>query len=151
MKHHKPFRRGVLGVFYKEGKVLVCERALTANAWQFPQGGIDEGEDEDVAILREVREELGLTTAKILRKSKATVPYYFPETMKHKLCDNFCGQEHSWYLLTYDEAESINFHVSDEVEFKAFKWVAPESAIADVISWRQDAYRQGLRELGIID
>jgi putative (di)nucleoside polyphosphate hydrolase len=150
MTNTKPFRSGVLGVFYKDGKVLVCERALTANAWQFPQGGIDDGEDEDVAIIREVREELGLTTATILKKSAVKISYHFPESMKHKLCESYCGQEHRWYLLAYDGVEPINFHLSDEVEFRAFKWVSPETAVEDVTSWRRDAYRQGLIELGII-
>ena len=43
-------------VFNKQGKVLICRRKGWSDAWQFPQGGIDEGETAKEAAIRELRE-----------------------------------------------------------------------------------------------
>ena len=45
-------------IFNREGKLLWCKRK-TGDGWQFPQGGIDEGESPEEAILRETYEEVG--------------------------------------------------------------------------------------------
>ena len=47
-------------IINKDGCLLVCERLLNPGAWQFPQGGVNEGESLEAAILREVEEEIGL-------------------------------------------------------------------------------------------
>ncbi len=42
------------------GSLLICERSNMPGAWQFPQGGVDNGESIEQALIREVREEVGL-------------------------------------------------------------------------------------------
>ena len=42
------------------GNLLICERHTIPGAWQFPQGGVDFGEDIEQALYREIREEIGL-------------------------------------------------------------------------------------------
>ena len=55
------YRPNVAALMVNEkGRLLVCERLLNPGAWQFPQGGVDDGEDHDVAVLREVEEEIGM-------------------------------------------------------------------------------------------
>ena len=44
-----------------DGKILVGERINFKHAWQFPQGGVDKGEDLIAAMFREVEEEIGVT------------------------------------------------------------------------------------------
>ena len=44
----------------REGKILICERIQIWNAWQFPQGGVDDGETLEQALTRELREEIGI-------------------------------------------------------------------------------------------
>ena len=54
------FRPNVAALMVDEqGRVLVCERFRVPGAWQFPQGGVDEGEEHDKALFREVEEEVG--------------------------------------------------------------------------------------------
>jgi len=44
------------------GEIFTAQRLDSqANAWQMPQGGIDKGEDAQVAALRELEEETGVT------------------------------------------------------------------------------------------
>lgn len=42
-----------------DGLVLVVERKKRLSAWQLPQGGINLGETEQQAVIREMQEELG--------------------------------------------------------------------------------------------
>ena len=46
-------------IFNRQGKLLWCKRK-TGDGWQFPQGGIDDGESPEQAIIRETYEEVGL-------------------------------------------------------------------------------------------
>src|SRR4051812_30138702 len=54
------YRPCVLAVFANSaGQVLICERDQPRGSWQFPQGGIEAGESPEVAIFREMGEEIG--------------------------------------------------------------------------------------------
>ena len=71
-KSSLPYRFGVGAmVLNAEGKVFVAKRIDNpGDAWQMPQGGIDEGEDPAKAVLRELKEETG--TAKGQRAYQAS-------------------------------------------------------------------------------
>src|SRR5438067_8221410 len=59
--HCARYRLNVAAILQnREGKILVCERADATGAWQFPQGGVDEGETLEAALARELVEEIGL-------------------------------------------------------------------------------------------
>lgn len=54
----------VAAVFYRDGKVLACKRAPGKSAsgkWEFPGGKIDDDETPEFALIREIREELGIS------------------------------------------------------------------------------------------
>ncbi|MEH6622334.1 MULTISPECIES: (deoxy)nucleoside triphosphate pyrophosphohydrolase [Dietzia] len=56
----------VAAVFYRDGEVLACKRApgkSAAGKWEFPGGKIDDDEKPEVALVREVREELGISVS----------------------------------------------------------------------------------------
>lgn len=56
-------RRGVIGILSDGSKFLMIRRAdgiAKAGAWCFPGGHVERGETPKVAIVREVREELGI-------------------------------------------------------------------------------------------
>ena len=44
----------------QQSQVMWARRVGGRNAWQFPQGGVAEGEDTDAAMYRELWEETGL-------------------------------------------------------------------------------------------
>lgn len=54
----------VAAVFVQEGEVLACKRApgkSAAGKWEFPGGKIDDGETPELALVREIQEELGVS------------------------------------------------------------------------------------------
>lgn len=56
--------RVVAGVLIRDGRVLAAKRAAgtrEAGLWEFPGGKLEHGEDDATALVRELREELGVT------------------------------------------------------------------------------------------
>ena len=65
-----PSRRGAIGVFLREEKFLVIRRSLYVRAprkFCFPGGGIEPGETEEQALVREMQEELSIEATPIRR------------------------------------------------------------------------------------
>lgn len=146
------FRAGVVGVFQNEkGEVLVCERSNKQGAWQFPQGGIDEGETAEQAVMREVREELGTDEFQIVRTSPEKTKYTFPSevAIEMKIAKEYAGQIHQWFLLKFNSGCKACLEKSDG-EFRAVKWVSLNDCLHGVVDWKLAAYLQGLLILGLI-
>ena len=74
-------------IFNKEGKLLWCKRK-SGDGWQFPQGGIDDGESPEEAVLRETYEEVGLkeNQIKIIKENSRWIDYDVPG---HKIPNYF--------------------------------------------------------------
>ena len=52
---------------YPEKKeIFIAQRNDLLDIWQFPQGGIDKGEEVEEALFRELEEEIGTSKAKII-------------------------------------------------------------------------------------
>ena len=69
--HNHPTYRPCVGIVLINGagKVLVARRAdVKGEAWQMPQGGIDDGENPREAVYRELKEEIGTDNVEILAR-----------------------------------------------------------------------------------
>ena len=57
------------------GQVLWARRVGGPNAWQFPQGGINQGETPEQALFRELYDEVGLKpeSVRVLAQQKRVV------------------------------------------------------------------------------
>ncbi len=76
--------RVVAAVIVRDGKVLACLRAphkSLAGLWEFPGGKVEPGESDEIALAREIREELGIdiTVGEFIAESVAPAG----ETMIH--------------------------------------------------------------------
>jgi putative (di)nucleoside polyphosphate hydrolase len=107
----------------KDGYLLVCERLLNPGAWQFPQGGVSEGESLETAIQREVEEEIGLKPEDYkIERSKGLYWYDFPlgsqkKKPSHKA--DFVGQEQTYFLCQLNEGIAELNLMQEPREFRA--------------------------------
>ncbi len=150
-----PYRPCVgITLFNKEGKVFVGERLDSPGAWQMPQGGIDEGEDEKTAFFREMREEIGTDKADILRIHDKKLIYDLPPRLLGKLWNGqFRGQEQTWIAARFTGADSdIRIDAYNPPEFGRWQWVDLEQVPDMIVPFKRDTYASVLsafRDLAI--
>ena len=146
------YRRGVgIMLLNREGKVFVGARIdNTDEAWQMPQGGIDDADDDEWATaLRELEEETGIPPRLVERVSGT------PERLKYDLPDElrptlwggkFKGQDQDWFLARFlGEDRDINI-ATDHPEFREWKWIEPRQLPELIVPFKRDLYRQLLSE-----
>ena len=134
------------------GLVFVGKRIdnKEGDAWQMPQGGIDEGEDLHPAGLRELWEETGIggELVTILAESREEHFYDLPPELLGKLWGGrFRGQRQRWLLLRFTgEDRQINLDAHDHPEFLEWKWVEPETLPDLIVPFKKRVYRQVVEE-----
>ena len=131
-------------------KVLICRRKNT-RTWQFPQGGIDNGEDIKKAMYRELSEEVGLSKddVSLVGESEGTITYDIPKTIRSKvLGGKFKGQEQKWFLLKLKKDNSeIKLDNEAFPEFDKYEWVSFWQPLNRIVDFKREAYRKALSEL----
>ena len=144
-----PYRPNVGAVlFNRDGLVLVARRADLPNAeapaggWQFPQGGIDEGEDPRQAVLRELAEEIGTDRAEVIGEHDAWLTYDLPpELVGVALKGRFRGQRQRWFALRFTGEDSdIRLDVDPHPEFDAWRWARLAELPDLAVAWKRPIY-----------
>jgi putative (di)nucleoside polyphosphate hydrolase len=140
------FRRGIVGVIRNaEGKVLIGEVHDRPGFWQFPQGGIEEGESPRDAFFRELREELGCDRCRILITTESTTRYRWSEPGR----DDVVGQEHTWFLGEFEAGYGPDLLKSDG-SFRDLRWEEPAALLPLLFEEKRQAFGEGLRLLGLM-
>jgi putative (di)nucleoside polyphosphate hydrolase len=144
------FRLGVgIIVVNAEQQVLWAKR-VGQDAWQFPQGGMDEGESPEEAMYRELFEELGLQKddVSILAVTRRWLYYRLPKRYLRHYSKPLCiGQKQRWFLLQLEGAESrIKFDAADTPEFDDWLWVSYWHPMKHVVSFKRKVYHFALKE-----
>lgn len=134
----------------KNGQLLWARR-IGQDAWQFPQGGIDENETQEEALYRELSEEIGLEPehVEIVGCTKDWLRYRLPEHLVRYHSEPLCiGQKQIWYMLrlTSDD-QCICLDTSDKPEFDSWRWVDYWHPLREVISFKRKVYERALEEL----
>jgi putative (di)nucleoside polyphosphate hydrolase len=152
MSDNNRYRRGVgVMLLNSGGKVFVGARIdNTDEAWQMPQGGIDEGEDDpwDTA-LRELEEETGIPPHLVERIADCPerLKYDLPEELRGKLWGGkWIGQDQDWYLARFLGGDSDINIATKHPEFREWKWIEPEQLPELIVPFKRDLYRCLLRE-----
>jgi putative (di)nucleoside polyphosphate hydrolase len=123
----KRYRPNVAAIIRREdGRVLIGERSDFPGSWQFPQGGIDEGESPAEAVRREVLEETGLSDALYaLGQSRGPYRYNFPSGPDRR---GYHGQEQIYFLCNLRGPQVPEFDLSRTCgEFCSMQWVDPQN------------------------
>ena len=128
------------------GLVWLGRRVQTSGPynWQFPQGGVDAGEDHEAAARRELQEETGVSSVRLLGRTDGWIHYDFPaDHGGSKLAKGWRGQKQVWFALRFEGDESeINLTAHAPAEFDAWRWALLSEAVDLVVDFKRDAYRQ---------
>lgn len=136
----------------REGLVFVGERidASAQDFWQMPQGGIDPGEDEAAAALRELAEETGIgpDLVEVIARSARPHLYDLPAELLGKVWKGrYRGQEQHWFLGRFlGEDSDIDLAAHHPPEFKAWRWVEPEALPRLIIPFKRAVYEAVVAE-----
>ena len=138
------FRETVAAIIINRDKqILMCEHIWIDNAWQFPQGGVEENEVVEEALKRELYEEIGTKKIKILKKMPNKITYKFPFYLKSKY--QIDGQIQTYFLVYfYGEDSEIVFDKQTKPEFKKFQWVSQTEPPKKVIYFKKLAYLEAI-------
>ena len=133
-------------LFHPDGRVWYGRRAGTPGPhnWQFPQGGVDEGEDFEAAARRELAEETGVTSAEPLAEIQQWIAYDFPPGYGGtKQARGWKGQKQKWFAFRFtgDESE-IDLETHGDIEFDAWRWGRLDEAPALIVPFKRAAYEQ---------
>jgi putative (di)nucleoside polyphosphate hydrolase len=123
-----------------KGEILVCERLGMEGAWQFPQGGIDEGETAEQALRRELREEIGVEPDDYtIVEARGPYRYLFGDGKKKR---GHHGKEQTYFLCDFHAPDDRIDVETDHPEFQAYRWVAPAAfRVAWLPEMKVEVYR----------
>lgn len=130
-----PYRLGV-GILLLNARreVFVAKRIdMTSEAWQMPQGGIDEGEQPEAAAMRELQEEIGTNKATIIAESDGWLEYDLPEHLVPIIWGGrYRGQRQKWFAMQFDGTDADIDIATEHPEFSEWQWV-PMHTLPDII------------------
>lgn len=142
--NERPYRPCVgICLVNDEGLIFAGKRIDNrAEAWQMPQGGIDEGEDAITACFREMAEEIGTNKAELLAEYPDWLNYDIPEQLANKLWEGtYRGQSQKWMLLRYKGMDA-DINISTEIpEFEQWQWMSPDKLVELAVPFKKDVYR----------
>lgn len=144
-----PYRPCVgMMIVNKEKMVFVAKRSdIKSESWQMPQGGINKGEDPEVAVIRELEEEVGTNKVNILQESKDWLYYDLPKRLAAKLWNGrYRGQKQKWFLMEFcGDDKDINIE-TEHPEFCEWKWVEPGQIVDIIVPFKKRLYTEVLQE-----
>ncbi|HTI67998.1 MAG TPA: RNA pyrophosphohydrolase [Caulobacteraceae bacterium] len=142
-----PYRDNVgIVVFDHLGRVWLGRRvhAEGPHTWQFPQGGVDPGEDLETAARRELWEETGIVTVSLLGRAEEWIAYDFPADFQgSKKARGYRGQRQAWFAFRFEgEDAEVDLTAHPPQEFQAWRWAELPEAPDLVVPFKRDAYLQ---------
>ena len=119
--------------------------------WQMPQGGIDAGEDPQVAALRELCEETGMCSVSVLGRTHDWLTYDLPEELQPVTWGGkYRGQKQVWFALRFhgeDNEIDIGPKPGHDQEFDAWRWAEVDELVDLIVPFKRDVYTRALAEL----
>ena len=134
----------------RDGKVFVGARIDNdADAWQMPQGGIDQGEEPWTTALRELEEETGIAPHLVERVAECSERLRYslpPELVGVVWKEPWLGQDQDWFLARFLGTDADVNIATPHPEFREWHWVEPERLPELIVPFKRDLYQRLLRE-----
>ena len=146
-----PLRLGVgIIVLNNKNEIFVGKRIdnQVGNYWQMPQGGVDKNENLLQAARRELEEETGIKTIKIIKEIENWFIYYLPKNLLGKVWKGkFGGQKQRWFIAKFNGSnEEINIKTKHP-EFIDLKWIEIKDLTKVAVNFKVDIYSKLRDEL----
>ncbi|MCK4875455.1 MAG: RNA pyrophosphohydrolase [Sulfurimonas sp.] len=119
-------------------EIFLAQRNDLSDVWQFPQGGIDEGEEVYEALFRELEEEIGTDKVDVIAEYPEWISYDFPPKIAKNM-KPYIGQKQKYFLVKLKKSAKINIQTKHP-EFSDYKFVGVDEALATSASFKKDVY-----------
>ena len=143
-----PYRNGVgIMIFNDQKKIFVGKRIDNQEAWQMPQGGVDKDEDFETAAKRELFEETGIQSTRIVQSSKQEFIYDLPNHLLGKIWKGkYKGQKQKWFLMKFLGPDSEINISQKHPEFNEWKWVDLDELPRLIVPFKKKLYESIIKE-----
>ena len=145
-----PLRIGVgIVLLNNENNIFVGRRIDNPkNSWQMPQGGVDQNENFLKAAKRELEEETGIKSVKLIKELDGWFKYDLPQYLLGKIWKGkYRGQKQKWFILKFTGSDNeINLKTGNP-EFIEWKWVNPESLPKIIVDFKKKLYEKLLLKI----
>ena len=145
------FRPNVGIILLNQRNQVFWGKRIRTHSWQFPQGGIDRGENPEQAMFRELHEEVGLTAdhVRIVARTRDWLRYEVPDRfIRRESRGHYRGQKQIWFLLQLVGFDTdLNLRATDHPEFDAWRWNDYWVPLDVVVEFKRGVYEMALTEL----
>ena len=152
MKNHNelPLRLGVgIVLLNQKNEIFVGKRIDNPkDSWQMPQGGVDQNEDFLQAAKRELVEETGIKSIRLIKELDGWFKYDLPKYLLGKLWEGkYRGQKQKWFVMKFlGKSNEINVKTKNP-EFLDWKWINFSKLPEVAVHFKVDIYKKIKEEL----
>src|SRR3981081_2565649 len=142
------FRANVGIILTRGSGELFLGGRVGGRGWQVPQGGGNRGEGGGDALIRELKEEIGLERqdVQVLGSTQGWLRYRLPRQYVRDRC---IGQKQRWFLLRLTAEESkLRFDLTQQPEFDRWRWTDYWTPVREVVYFKRRVYVRALHDLG---
>jgi putative (di)nucleoside polyphosphate hydrolase len=120
--------------------------------WQMPQGGIDASEDPAKAALRELYEETGIRSVRIVGESAGWYTYDFPPDVGNALGGRYRGQRQKWFAVRFlgSDAEVVLAQPGHKPEFDTWRWARLDELLDLIVPFKRPVYSQVIHDFAAL-